>query len=133
MGAYEYNDCGVEGDSDGDGICDDEDNCPDRVNPAQADADGDGIGDICDPCPFLNDVDDDIDGVCNEVDNCPTMPRTAIKQTVIATAQAMSAMIQTVMVYLIPPTTARTRKIRTRKILATGMGSATCVMPARMM
>jgi hypothetical protein len=47
------------GDMDGDGIPDDEDNCPRVFNPIrpmdngkQADADGDGIGDACDPCPL---------------------------------------------------------------------------------
>jgi hypothetical protein len=42
------------GDADGDGICDDVDNCPTAANPDQADADADGIGDACDapddPC-----------------------------------------------------------------------------------
>ena len=37
-------------DSDGDGVCDDEDNCPATPNPGQEDADGDGIGDACDNC-----------------------------------------------------------------------------------
>ena len=36
-------------DSDGDGIPDDEDNCPDVANPDQLDTDGDGIGDACEP------------------------------------------------------------------------------------
>ncbi|MFK8103872.1 MAG: FG-GAP-like repeat-containing protein, partial [Saprospiraceae bacterium] len=36
------------GDTDGDGICDNDDNCPNAANPNQADADNDGIGDICD-------------------------------------------------------------------------------------
>ncbi len=36
------------GDTDGDGICDDQDNCPDNYNPGQEDADGNGIGDLCD-------------------------------------------------------------------------------------
>ncbi|MBI1227061.1 MAG: hypothetical protein GC192_17650 [Bacteroidetes bacterium] len=36
------------GDSDGDGVCDAIDNCPDTFNPNQADTDGDGIGDACD-------------------------------------------------------------------------------------
>lgn len=43
-------------DSDGDGIADDADNCPDDANPDQADGDGDGLGDACDP-------DDDNDGL----------------------------------------------------------------------
>ncbi len=37
-----------EADSDGDGILDVSDNCPDVPNPDQADGDGDGIGDACD-------------------------------------------------------------------------------------
>ena len=55
-------------DLDGDGIADDEDNCPGVANPDQADADGDGTGDACEPeC----DADDDcgeellcVDGQC---------------------------------------------------------------------
>ncbi len=39
-------------DSDGDGIIDSEDNCPNDPNPNQEDADGDGLGDVCDPIPF---------------------------------------------------------------------------------
>jgi hypothetical protein len=35
-------------DGDGDGIPDDEDNCPSVVNPGQEDADGDDLGDACD-------------------------------------------------------------------------------------
>ena len=37
-------------DFDGDGVPDDEDNCPTTFNPDQADVDGDGIGDACDSC-----------------------------------------------------------------------------------
>ena len=55
------------GDIDGDGIPDDQDNCPYHFNPprpedcvtvngstvcTQLDSDGDGIGDVCDPCPL---------------------------------------------------------------------------------
>ena len=38
-------------DTDGDGILDGFDNCPDDVNPGQEDADLDQIGDACDPFP----------------------------------------------------------------------------------
>jgi PKD repeat protein len=39
---------GLGGDTDGDGVCDADDNCPDDANADQADADEDGIGDVCD-------------------------------------------------------------------------------------
>lgn len=35
-------------DTDGDGVPDDVDNCPDTPNPFQDDSDSDGIGDVCD-------------------------------------------------------------------------------------
>jgi len=42
-------------DSDGDGVNDDLDNCPNIFNPSQRDSDDDGLGDICDPnCPNLD-------------------------------------------------------------------------------
>ncbi len=81
-------------DTDSDGVCDDEDNCPDVINPDQtnsdadslgdtcdncpnadnedqADSDGDSMGDACDVCPNDADNDADGDGVCGDVDNCP--------------------------------------------------------------
>jgi hypothetical protein len=47
-------DCGPCGDSDGDGISDNDDNCPDVPNVDQADVDGDGIGDVCDLSPDVD-------------------------------------------------------------------------------
>ena len=62
-------------DTDGDGICDAQDNCWLIPNPNQADADGDGHGDVCDNCPTVANVDQadsDGDGVGDACDNCPT-------------------------------------------------------------
>ena len=51
-------------DTDGDGVLDTEDNCPDEADPEQGNVDGDCLGDVCDP-------DIDGDGDLNENDNCP--------------------------------------------------------------
>ncbi len=62
-------------DSDGDGIVDEEDNCPFDPNPSQQDTDGDDDGDVCDNCPNTynrDQGDTDGDGVGNACDNCPT-------------------------------------------------------------
>jgi len=56
-------------DTDGDGVCDDEDNCPDTANADQADSDGDGIGDACEESDCEADIDED--GICDADDNCP--------------------------------------------------------------
>jgi hypothetical protein len=61
-------------DSDGDGIPDFTDNCPNVPNPDQADADGDGVGDACDNCPGVynpGQADRDRDGIGNACDGGP--------------------------------------------------------------
>lgn len=50
-------------DTDGDGVFDDEDNCPAMPNADQTDTDNDGEGNACD-------TDDDDDGVLDGADNC---------------------------------------------------------------
>jgi|GEM_PF-266377 len=55
-------------DSDGDGVCDDYDNCPGIANADQADADMDMVGDVCDDC---HDTDHDGYGNPGYANNCP--------------------------------------------------------------
>ncbi|MEW6049744.1 MAG: hypothetical protein AB1644_01595 [Candidatus Zixiibacteriota bacterium] len=55
--------CPVVPDTDGDGIPDDQDNCPFDYNPGQEDGDLDGVGDVCDNCPYdYNPLQEDTDG-----------------------------------------------------------------------
>lgn len=52
--------CSGSADNDGDGIIDENDNCPDDSNDDQADSDSDGIGDACDDCSNISgDINDD--------------------------------------------------------------------------
>ena len=75
-------------DSDGDGVPDDIDNCPDDSNPDQLDSDGDGVGDVCDDCPNdplkstpgicgcgIADTDTDNDNTPDCNDGCPSDPQ----------------------------------------------------------
>ena len=57
-------------DSDGDGVLDGQDNCPNIANPGQEDADEDGAGDVCDAFPDDPDewLDTDGDGTGNNAD-----------------------------------------------------------------
>jgi len=63
---------GTLNDRDGDGVLNDDDNCPDDANTDQADEDNDGLGDACDDdTPGQGDPDGD--GILSEDDNCPTV------------------------------------------------------------
>jgi len=56
----------VDLDTDGDGIIDNEDNCPLAPNSGQLDYDSDTIGDLCDNCPYIynpGQEDNDANGV----------------------------------------------------------------------
>lgn len=64
-------------DTDGDGICDDVDNCLNTPNDNQTDLDGDGEGDACD-----NDIDGD--GVINTADCAPLDANFSTEQTFYA-------------------------------------------------
>jgi hypothetical protein len=64
-------------DSDGDGIADGSDNCPNRYNPDQIDKDRDGIGDACDNCPNIANPaqeDSDHDGIGDACEVSDTNP-----------------------------------------------------------
>ena len=52
-------------DTDGDGVPDEFDNCPNDFNPAQQNYDLDDVGDVCDP-------DDDNDGICDPGESDPS-------------------------------------------------------------
>ena len=69
------------GDSDGDGSCDDTDLCV--GNDGSGDSDGDGVCNDQDPCPFDAGDDADNDGLCDDVDLCPgtTFPETYVPTT----------------------------------------------------
>ena len=71
-------------DSDGDGVTDTMDNCPDMPNPDQADDNGNGVGNACEVAPTETPTsvppsttpkpDSDGDGVADSVDNCSDVP-----------------------------------------------------------
>lgn len=85
--AQRYDGQATQADLDGDGIPNDQDDCPSIFNPVrpmdngkQADFDGDGVGDACDVCPLNANTTDckafdpndrDGDGTPNALDNCP--------------------------------------------------------------
>ena len=66
--------CGDPTDSDGDGVCDERDNCPATSNPGQENGDPDPLGDACDNCPLADNPlqeNGDPDPLGDACDNCP--------------------------------------------------------------
>jgi len=61
-------------DSDGDGIKDMCDNCPNLASTDLMDSDGDGLGDPCDPCPTDPDNGTTSNGVCADGNTNPNVP-----------------------------------------------------------
>jgi hypothetical protein len=62
-------------DSDGDGVLDIDDNCPDDPNTDQTNSDSDGLGNVCDNCPLTGNIfqdNSDSDSFGDACDNCPT-------------------------------------------------------------
>jgi hypothetical protein len=63
-------------DTDGDGVCDKDDNCKFVANADQTDSDKDGVGDACDNCKYVanaDQMDTDGDKVGDACDNCPVI------------------------------------------------------------
>ena len=78
---------GVCLDTDEDGLCGVDDNCPDVPNPDQADEDEDGIGDACDNCPKVinrSQEDTDMDGVGDACDRYIYLYRTVTQRSATA-------------------------------------------------
>ncbi|MBN8644022.1 MAG: thrombospondin type 3 repeat-containing protein [Planctomycetes bacterium] len=77
-GLVDFADPTCANDLDGDGVQDNQDNCPAVANPNQADIDADGKGDLCDNCPSIpnpGQQDADSDGIgdaCDSQFNCGT-------------------------------------------------------------
>jgi cobalamin biosynthesis protein CobT len=62
----------ASGDTDGDGILDAEDNCPEDANPGQENSDNDSHGNACDNCPNADNedqADSDGDGIGDVCDS----------------------------------------------------------------
>jgi hypothetical protein len=85
-------------DIDSDGVCNEQDNCPQIANPDQADMDQDEVGDACDNCPAISNPDQaDSDG--DEIgDACEAAETVVLRGRVInmATGKPLSKVAVTV-------------------------------------
>ena len=61
-------------DTDGDGIPDCDDPCPETFDPLQQDFDGDGVGDACDNCPWVYNPDQTDSMGTGTGDACQQLP-----------------------------------------------------------
>jgi hypothetical protein len=75
-------------DSDGDGVPDSVDNCPEVANPDQADTDADGYGDACDPCPMTADPSGHCPATIYQVDRgeLPADSKVALRNVLVTAA-----------------------------------------------
>ncbi len=78
-------------DTDGDGVPNVCDNCPDDANGSQADSDGDGQGDACDDCPSDRENDIDGDGVCDDIDPCIDIQQLVLQGDTVTATRTESA------------------------------------------
>ena len=106
-----------ENDADTDGICAQEDNCPTVSNGDQANADRDGIGDLCDP-------DDDDDGVKTTLTTARWSPIRA-RPIRMVTAWGMYAILMMTPTACPTARTAARRMSTPAKPTRTGMGART--------
>jgi hypothetical protein len=74
---------GLGGDTDGDGVCDNLDNCPLVTNPDQSNSDPDAFGDACDNCPTADNPIQE----CSDNTDCIGVSNTCIVSTGFCSAQ----------------------------------------------
>ncbi|MEO0603362.1 MAG: tandem-95 repeat protein, partial [Myxococcota bacterium] len=86
---------GISGDSDGDGIGDSSDNCPDVANADQGDVGNNGIGDLCDctSTEFSADLDPELWASSDQTNNITTQ---VVSETHSVRLNGAGAFIQTV-------------------------------------
>src|SRR6056297_173332 len=80
-------------DGDGDGVADENDNCPGAPNPDQLDSDRDGVGDLCDNCPETanpDQIDSNGNGIGDACENTAPIANAGTDQTLSAGIDCMA-------------------------------------------